>query len=211
MKDKLSHQNQGRRLNLRPTREENDLVVPLSMALRSFQSEPIVRFWVPGAPANYGRVSGSLAGSLPLFPPTTVSDWSIKYQSVFKEYRVLHILVKVRATQSGAAGTANGMHVAWFDEQSPGTPSLTEAIQTTSKLRPNDITNPRSVYQMAWTPQDVRDYELQPTIATGTSYQPVNFKIYSDTPNFANNLSTSTNQLLVQPWYYIEFRGIQPF
>lgn len=144
-----------------------------------------------------------MAQSVFCTPESQVVDWSTRFETLFKEYRVVRWEIKVRASQ--ASTDANGEHVSWFDEKNGITPTAAGAYEQTTRCRPNVSENPKSTYVMTWTPQDVLDYEFK---ATNSGASAVCFaKFYSDVTTFANVNDSSNNQLVVQPWYLIQFRG----
>ncbi len=191
--------------NVRIRQPEGHMLLALANVPRAFPRQPVCELWVPGGPVPIPRTSGILAYVSRCDPENVVVDWSTRFQVVFKEYRVVRWEIKVRASQ--ASTDANGEHVAWFDEKNGIAPTLAGAYEQTTRCRPNNSDNPKSSYVMSWTPQDVFDYEFK---ATNSGASPVCYaKFYSDIVGFANVNDTANNQLVIQPWFLIQFRGFE--
>jgi hypothetical protein len=172
----------------------------------SYPRQAFATMWVPALTVVIPITTGTVAQTVVLDPTARVNNWPTRFASLFEEYRVIGIEMKVRASQGVVTGGVNGTHVSWWDEYSSGTPTATQAIQRVTKERSNNADNRLSQYNLKWKPQDPKDYEF---FATATGTQPVFFKIYTDVANFANSNISSSNEFVLQPWFMVQFRGLR--
>lgn len=173
----------------------------------SFTRQAYCKVWVAGSPISVlENASGyGVIFSRQIDPTTDIVAWSTRFGSTFLEYRILAVEMKVRAVHQ--SGLGNGCHVSWWDETGSGsTTTQSMAIRMDTKLRPSDVSNPKSCYNLYWQPQNPEDMEFQPT--SGGSV-PVTFRLYSDSTYFGLNVSAGANMFTVQPWYLIQFRSLK--
>jgi hypothetical protein len=176
----------------------------------AYPREPMCQLWVPGTTVLYGTSSGTCAGVTNMNATTNVTSWSSRFGRVFEEYRIMAVECRVRSVlgssqTSGTGGTPSGTHFAWFDEKDSSTPGSTDVFnRMTLQDRPNQAENPKSTYTIRWKVVDPLDLEFS---STATSYNPIYFKIYTDTANFGNSSFTATAQFSCTPMYLIQFRS----
>ena len=173
----------------------------------SFSRQAYCKVWVAGTPVSVQETAAGFAVifSRQVDPTTDVTAWSTRFGNTFLEYRILGVEMKVRPVHQ--SGLGNGCHVSWWDETGSGsTTTQAMAIRMDTKLRPSDVANEKSCYNLYWQPQDPEDMAFQPH--NGGSI-PVTFRLYSDSTYFGLNVSTGANMFTVQPWYLIQFRSLK--
>lgn len=120
---------------------------------------------VPFAAFNETVAAGSVAasGALDL---TTVTNWSTRFASLFREYCIVGARVEVRLCVST---TAQGVVKIWIDEDSAAAPTANQA-NSRATLDVAIVANPDGrVYTMDWKPLDYLDLDWTDTGTTVTS------------------------------------------
>jgi len=130
-----------------------------------------------------------------------IAGFSARFASTFDEYRILGVDIRVRPVNA-----SSGVSVMFFDEKNTTAPTLLQAQERTINLYSNSNASSRTMILMKWRAKDLID--LQYTDTNTTTVIPVSFKIYSDSANYAAPI-VATPLWLVEPTFYVEFRGIR--
>ena len=147
-----------------------------------------------------GTISaGGVAGSFPL-DLTAVQNWAARFGSLFREYAICGARLEVRVQ---GVSPAQGIVVAYIDEQSAASPTAAEALQRPRlDMIAGPLTVPKS-YHLDWTPRDILDLDY---VSTATTFTPAWVKIYTDVASFGASAGM-TGQVLITGSLALEFRG----
>lgn len=165
--------------------------------LRSFQNQPVSLMKIPGfgTPMTTTVTTGVVAISLAM-DTTTISSWASRFASLFEEYRIVGVDMKVQPFSS----TTTGILKMYFDEKSAIAPTAASVQRRSIK----DVScSDNKLHVVKWRVEDVADMVFT---ASTTNYTPVYFKIYTDLANFgAPAVVTPVGYLT--PEYWVQFRG----
>jgi hypothetical protein len=130
-----------------------------------------------------------------------IIGFATRFGSTFDEYRILGFDARVRPV-----GANSGVAAMWFDEKNTAAPTANEANERSLSLYSNSNAASNTQITLRWRAHDLLDLQYTP-IGT-TSVQPVTFKIYTDNANYGAPI-TAVGAWLVEPLYYVEFRGMK--
>jgi hypothetical protein len=126
--------------------------------------------------------------------------WATRFLLTYEEYRVVACRITIRMFSS----TNPGLICFFFDEKSATLPSATVALEKASVKLSASANNSERI--MMWRPTDFTDLNYN---AVGTSFSPVNFKVYTDTSNFGSS-AVVTPYLMLEISSLVQFRGFKP-
>jgi hypothetical protein len=142
------------------SKRTNQVIVSPLSALRSYPKQPISQLSIPTSQTILAS-AGLVALAQPLSPQSTVVNWATRFQSLYEEYRVVRIDIRIDFFSS----TNSGILLGYFDEKLPfTTPTATIASQSaTARKNISSITSPML---MTWVPKDLADLDFTPTLSS---------------------------------------------
>lgn len=173
---------------------------------RSYAGQQIVRLTLPGIPVNLVNTvtTGVLAFSDKFDPTSDVEDWSTRFVNTFEEYRFIGVDAKLMA--SGTNGTP-GVSKVWFDEKYLSTPGFGESTAKTTYTLSNS-TNKIQKNVFKWRAADLNDLGWNATVNAPGNAQTAAFKVFTDNTHY-NAPIVATSLFVYQPFYILEFRGVE--
>jgi hypothetical protein len=156
---------------------------------------------LPGLSSKYSTTitTGVIASSLSL-STSRISNFATRFGSTFDEYRILSVLVKLRALSA-----STGISTFLFDEKDATAPDIDDANQRLGLRLPNTNAAGSILRAMRWRARDLLDLEYSPI---GTVSTPVYFKVYTDASSFGAPVAVS-DLWIAEFDFTIEFRGIK--
>lgn len=143
--------------------------------------------------------TGALASAISVDPTAALANWATRFGAVFKEYRVIKAVLKMKMFSSTLPGQMN----AWVDETLTGNPTSAQAQEyqgvTTFPAGANEMT-----HIVKWVPHSPTELAYVP-VATGSTN--ATFKIYTDNASFGSSI-VATQYMTYQQIITIQFRGI---
>lgn len=160
---------------------------------------PTVHLDVPIAMQKASITAGALASVFPL-DLTTVTNWSTRFGSLFREYAIVGAKLELRMNN-----TVNpaGLVSAYLDEESNVAPTATAS---NDRPRLDILVQPLSTigaYMLTWTPRDILDLDF---VDVGTTFTPVWLKVFASTANNGTT-ATTTADILITGTLALTFRG----
>jgi hypothetical protein len=139
--------------------------------------------------------TGVVAISNTINPTADVQGWATRFQSLWKEYRV----VKFEAEINLFSSTNAGMIKMWIGTTS-GVPSSADALDALGvKFNASSVDR---IHKITWVPSDPDDLVF--TLTSG-SLNPAYFKLYTDAGNFGSPIAV-TSLGTASYKYWIQFR-----
>jgi len=184
----------GRKLQ-KDKRQKNDR--PDLVLIPVYPGQPVAQMQIVSQPQLLTTTvtTGVVAISRAYDPTAEVTGWSTRFQSLWKEYRV----VKVEACIELFSSTNSGMLSTWIGTTS-GVPASTDALD--SKAIRFNASAVNMKHKILWVPSDPGDLNYKLTSASST---PAYFKLYTDTGNFGSPAAV-TQLGLVSYLYWLQFR-----
>jgi hypothetical protein len=139
--------------------------------------------------------TGVAAISTGIAPATDVQAWATRFQTLWKEYRVVKVVAEVELFSSTNSGLIN----LWVGTTT-GVPAAVDALATFPlKFNASAVDK---VHTLTWIPDDPADlvYTL-----TSSSLVPATVKLYTDAGNFGAPIAV-TNLGLLSLTYWVQFR-----
>lgn len=167
----------------------------------AFPGQFVCSIKLPGTTSQLSTTvtTGVIATAITCDPITNITGWGTRFQSTFKEYRVVKALLKMKTFSSVLPGQINS----WIDETLTSAPTANQALQyqgvTTYPAGNNERT-----HIVKWSPHSLSELSYLPI---GTASNNATFKIYTDNAVFGAS-AVATPYMTAQVIYSIQFRGI---
>lgn len=166
----------------------------------AFPGQYVTTMKLPGLTtvASTTVTTGALAVNQNVNPNLFLNN-AAALSAVFKEYRVIKSVLKIKTFSSTLPGQMN----AWVDETLTTAPTAAQAQQyqgvTTFPAGANEFT-----HIVKWVPHSPTELAYVPT---GSSSTNATFKIYTDNANFGSSV-VATQYISYQQMFTIQFRGV---
>ncbi len=170
---------------------------PALVLRREFPKQPITQHVIEGTPVPLTTTvtTGVVSHN------TNISVLSIpQFSARFIGYESCRI-VKAVATINTFGSTLPGVYRMWFDEDTSGAPSATQALSAEARTFPISDTRKKS---LVYVPHDPSQQNFQQVSVGSQNYG--FFKLYTDTTNYGSP-TAATPVMLVQITYTVQFRG----
>jgi hypothetical protein len=129
-------------------------------------------------------ITGVYALAQLMDPTSQVQDWSSRFQTLFKDYRVVKASARFLLFASTTAGQLN----AYFNESSSATP--TPAAVEHEKVKRFPLSAVEKVHTLTWIPSGPQDLGFISTaIPTSSSAY---LKVYTDSANYGAPIAVTT-------------------
>lgn len=139
--------------------------------------------------------TGVVADSVAFDPTSEITGWATRFQSLWKEYRVVCVDVEVSLFSS----SNSGLILMWVGTTS-GVPSSTNALDAFALKFNASAVDVR--HRLKWVPSDPADLDYNLTSVSST---PAYFKLYTDSGNFGSPIAVTVLGLISFA-YHVQFR-----
>lgn len=154
---------------------------------------------VPGNVAQFAVIVSGLGALNKTFDPVTdVTNWASRYQSMFREYRVIGVDVILQQAFPNSGSTTF-----WIDEATNYTPALNDANENIGVLIPNTNAGCKGTTTLHWRAKELEDLTFN---STGTSSAAAFLKGFTNQAQYGTTPAVASI-FTIRLLYMIEFKG----